>query len=262
LARTDNNLGGYTYYHADGNGNITCLIDGTQTVVARYLYDPYGKILDQSGSMADANLYRFSSKEFHANSGLVYYLYRFYDPGLQRWPNRDPIEEEGGVNLYTAVSNDPVNLLDPLGLSDENNPPISVSGPGNATYGPCRLSPDQCAAILSSIMRKLAKLQGELGKYNPITDGAGGFPLPGGGVTKPGGHYNEIQQLIQGIRNDIKQYLKNCTGGGNPPIPKGVYGTINNPVPPPKIRLPQPPLYGPLPFPLPFPMPVPVPVAP
>ena len=68
------------YYHADGNGNITCLINANQTIVAHYLYDPYGNILSQSGPLADANLYRFSSKEFHAASGLVYYLYRLLRP--------------------------------------------------------------------------------------------------------------------------------------------------------------------------------------
>ena len=95
LARTDNTAGTSACYFADGNGNITCMMDGTQTVVAKYLYDPFGRILGQSGWLSDANLYRFSSKELHVNSGLIYYLYRFYDPSLQRWINRDPIGEPG-----------------------------------------------------------------------------------------------------------------------------------------------------------------------
>jgi len=37
--------------------------------------------------MATANVYRFSSKEVHPNSGLYYYGFRFYDPTLQRWLN-------------------------------------------------------------------------------------------------------------------------------------------------------------------------------
>ncbi len=40
----------------------------------------------------------------------------FYDPGLQRWINRDPIQEEGGINLYGFVCNDPLNSIDTLGL--------------------------------------------------------------------------------------------------------------------------------------------------
>jgi len=39
--------------------------------------------------------------------------------GLPNWPNRDPIEETGGINLYVMVDNDPVNLWDLLGLTAE-----------------------------------------------------------------------------------------------------------------------------------------------
>ena len=40
----------------------------------------------------------------------------YYDPTTGRWPSRDPIEEEGGLNLYGFVANDPVGLIDYLGL--------------------------------------------------------------------------------------------------------------------------------------------------
>lgn len=32
------------------------------------------------------------------------------------WPNRDPILENGGLNLYGYVYNDPLGMLDPYGL--------------------------------------------------------------------------------------------------------------------------------------------------
>ena len=41
----------------------------------------------------------------------------FYDPGTQRWLNRDPIEERGGVNLYGFVGNRPVTTVDKEGLT-------------------------------------------------------------------------------------------------------------------------------------------------
>jgi RHS repeat-associated protein len=44
------------------------------------------------------------------------YGYRYFDPNTGRWPSRDPIEEEGGVNLYGFVGNDGVDKVDVLGL--------------------------------------------------------------------------------------------------------------------------------------------------
>ena len=104
LARTDTN--GSIYYHADGNGNVTALLDSNQYVVGRYLYDPFGRQLGKWGTMAEVNKYRFASKEFDDRAGLYYFGRRFYDPGLQRWLNRDPIQESGGINLYAACGND------------------------------------------------------------------------------------------------------------------------------------------------------------
>src|SRR4029077_5779995 len=41
-----------TYYHADGNANITCLINTNQLIAAKYLYGPFGNILSMRGSVA------------------------------------------------------------------------------------------------------------------------------------------------------------------------------------------------------------------
>jgi hypothetical protein len=40
----------------------------------------------------------------------------WYDPGPQRWINRDPIAERGALNLYSFVFNDALNRVDPVGL--------------------------------------------------------------------------------------------------------------------------------------------------
>jgi RHS repeat-associated protein len=122
LARTDNGQlttgdpQAHACYHSDANGNVTALINDKQIVVARYLYDPCGNLLSSVGPLAEVNLYRFSSKEAHAYSGLVYYGYRFLDPNLQRWLNRDPLGEKGGINLYTFTSNGHTYRVDPFGL--------------------------------------------------------------------------------------------------------------------------------------------------
>lgn len=115
LARSDSLAGPHYYFRADGAGNITSLINTQQCFVARYLYSPFGKLISKSGPLSDANLYRFSSKEFHAASDLYYFGSRFYDANLQRWLNRDPIGETGGLNLYAFVGNNPLSGIDPWG---------------------------------------------------------------------------------------------------------------------------------------------------
>jgi len=112
LARTDAANGQTAYFHADGNGNVTALVNAQQMLVVKYLYDPFGSTLSKAGPLAEANTYRFSSKDYHANSGLCYYGYRFYDSNLQRWLNRDPVGERGGINLFGFVGNDPVDRAD------------------------------------------------------------------------------------------------------------------------------------------------------
>jgi RHS repeat-associated protein len=49
-------------------------------------------------------------------SGMQIGLLRWYDPNLQRWINRDPIGEAGGINLYQFVRNNPINAVDRNGL--------------------------------------------------------------------------------------------------------------------------------------------------
>jgi len=57
-----------------------------------------------------------TNPSFFPSMDVTYYGYRWYDPATGRWPSRDPIEEAGGINLYSFVGNDAVNKNDILGL--------------------------------------------------------------------------------------------------------------------------------------------------
>src|SRR5688500_13527131 len=62
--------------------------------------------------MAKKNPFRFSTKFTDNESGLVYYGYRYYNPVTGRWLTRDLIEEDGGINIYALIPNDPLNYID------------------------------------------------------------------------------------------------------------------------------------------------------
>ena len=81
------------------NGNITDYISQSGTLAAHYTYDPFGQTLTATGSLA------------------AVFRYRFYSSSLARWLNRDPMGEEGGLNLYVFSENNPINKWDYLGLS-------------------------------------------------------------------------------------------------------------------------------------------------
>jgi len=68
--------------------------------------------------MARANPLRFSTQYADDAVRGVKYLFRDYDVYTGRWPNRDPIGENGGVNLYGFIHNNPVGRFDPFGLKD------------------------------------------------------------------------------------------------------------------------------------------------
>jgi RHS repeat-associated protein len=103
--------GAHSYYHSDGNGNVTYLMRADQSLGASYRYDDaYGNVVTMSGTLS--NPFRFSSKEWMPRISAYYYGYRFYYPSLQRWLNRDPVGEWGGINLYGFARNMPVNYAD------------------------------------------------------------------------------------------------------------------------------------------------------
>ena len=107
------------YYIVDGNKNVIELRNAAGAVTASYAYNPFGA--QKSPTAEDENPFRFSSEYHDDETDLVYYNYRYYSPELGRWINRDPIEEEGGVNLYTFVDNRPTILYDYVGFTPKGS---------------------------------------------------------------------------------------------------------------------------------------------
>ena len=84
---------------------------------AEYVYSAYGEVMMKSGDLADKNNIGYSTRYQEANTGLVSYTYRHYSPRLKKWLSKDPIAEQGGLNLYQMVDNMPISSWDKLGFS-------------------------------------------------------------------------------------------------------------------------------------------------
>ena len=103
----------------DGNGNLTAFINAAdKSLAARYEYSPYGQLIRETGLLAAQIPFRYSTKFWDEESGLVYYGHRYYSPSFGRWASRDSSQEKGGVNLYGFCHSCPIFHFDTLGDMD------------------------------------------------------------------------------------------------------------------------------------------------
>ena len=79
------------------------------------LLGPFGEPLAATGTVAAEMPFRFSTKYQDAETGLLYYGYRYYDAITGRWLNRDPIREMGGANLFAFCFNNSLDAVDDNG---------------------------------------------------------------------------------------------------------------------------------------------------
>ena len=103
-----------SYYTKDHLGSIREVMGANGTVVSSSRYDAWGVRTTQGAQ--DAASFGFTGHLEQKELGLVFTLYRAYDPATGRWLSIDPIGEAGGINLYGYVGNNPINAMDPFGL--------------------------------------------------------------------------------------------------------------------------------------------------
>ena len=108
-----------TYYQADGLGSQTSLSNTSGALASTYTYDSFGNLVASSGSLV--NSFRYTAREFDAETNLYYYRARYYDPLPGRFISEDPSRFRGnGPNFYAYVGNDPVRFSDPFGLQNRD----------------------------------------------------------------------------------------------------------------------------------------------
>jgi RHS repeat-associated protein len=104
----------------DHNGNVAALLNPKGELIESYHYTGFGEgsYFDGVGNVLDKAIspWRFSSKRVHAETGLIDFGRRNYDPESGRWITPDPIGPEGGPNPYAYVCNNPLTHFDQYGL--------------------------------------------------------------------------------------------------------------------------------------------------
>lgn len=100
---------------SDHLGSVRLVIDTESgEIVQRMDYSPFGEITTDTNPGFQP--FGFAGGLYDADTGLVRFGARDYDPETGRWTAKDPIGFHGGdANLFGYVMNDPVNWVDPNG---------------------------------------------------------------------------------------------------------------------------------------------------
>jgi len=107
------------FYFVDGLGSTRGLTDATGGVTDAYWYDAYGNLVEHEGD--SENDYLFAGEQFDEALGQYYLRQRYYDAATGRFTRRDTyegrLEEPISLHKYLYTGANPVNYIDPSGLS-------------------------------------------------------------------------------------------------------------------------------------------------
>jgi len=100
----------------DERGSIRFVIDATSGAIAQALvYDAFGRVL--SDTSPGFQPFGFAGGIYDADTSLVHFGARDYDPETGSFTRKDPRRFGGGENLYAYAGGDPINFVDPDGES-------------------------------------------------------------------------------------------------------------------------------------------------
>jgi RHS repeat-associated protein len=173
---------GRLYYLEDSLGSIVGATDPNGALVGTTVYDAFGAARGQSSLSTQ---FGYTNEQADEEIGLIFLRARFYDPEDGRFISPDTFPastfDTTTLNRYVYVRNNPVNLVDPMGLQFGPPPPPPFAWQSRQTY-----SWDQTHAIRVSnpahSSRPPGLRPGDIIIYrntNPIT-WAIGLSTPGG----------------------------------------------------------------------------------
>jgi len=103
--------------HYDQVGSLKAVVSDTGNVVKTIQYGPFGDVLHNSNPALRVPI-GFAGGLSDPDTGFVRFGWRDYDPNTGRWTAPDPIGDAGGdPDWFGYCYDDPVNIIDPLGLN-------------------------------------------------------------------------------------------------------------------------------------------------
>ena len=172
------------YYVLNAQGDVVRIVDSSRNTVASYTYDPWGKIISSSGTLADINPLRYRGYYYDSETGFYYLQSRYYDPEIGRFINADSYASTDATgllstNMFAYCENDPVNKSDPTG----EVAPILVAMAGGALVGIAeQFMTDVIYAMVTG--QSLDACFSSVGTYVSSAVGGAMSVLPGGGVMR------------------------------------------------------------------------------
>ena len=151
--------GSFYFPYYGTNGEILGYVSESGVIVASYSYGPFGEPSATGGYMSQEFTFRYMTKRWDPVLGLYDFGERWYSVALRRWISRDPLGEDGGMNLYAFCNNDPVNTFDPNGCI----PLDTVWDLANVVYDICvgdevALAADTAALFVPYVPAGMTKL--------------------------------------------------------------------------------------------------------
>ena len=172
------------YYVLNAQGDVVRIVNSSRSVVASYTYDPWGKIISSSGTLADINPLRYRGYYYDTETGFYYLQSRYYDPEIGRFINADSYASTDATgllstNMFAYCENDPVNKSDPTG----EVAPILIAMAGGALVGIAeQFMTDVIYAMVTG--QPLDACFSSVGTYVSSAVGGAMSVLPGGGVMR------------------------------------------------------------------------------
>ena len=118
-ASHDEELLDYYYFHPDYLGSSSYITNGVGTITQHMEYLPFGETLVDEHVNSNNSPFKFNGKEYDEETGNYYYGARYYDPKLSIFISVDPLAEKYlDKTPYHYCSNNPINRIDPSGLTD------------------------------------------------------------------------------------------------------------------------------------------------